>query len=137
MILPGAFFSAFNIFFLRQFMLGLSREVEEAALMDGAGPLKVFWRITLPMTTAPMTTLALLTFINTWNDYFWPLLVTNDDSVRPLTLGLAIFKQSSPQASIDWSGLMSATLVAAIPMLLLFVIFGKRIINSIGFTGTK
>ncbi|HEX3779610.1 MAG TPA: carbohydrate ABC transporter permease [Pseudonocardiaceae bacterium] len=137
MILPGAFFSAFNIFFLRQFMLGLSREIEEAALMDGAGPLKVFLRITLPMTTAPMATLALLTFINTWNDYFWPLLVTNDDSVRPLTLGLAIFKQSSPQASIDWSGLMSATLVAAIPMLLLFVIFGKRIINSIGFTGIK
>lgn len=137
MILPGAFFSAFNMFFLRQFMLGLSREVEEAALMDGAGPIKVFLRIILPMTTAPIATLGLLTFINTWNDYFWPLLVDNDDSVRPLTLGLAIFKQSSPQASVDWSGLMSATLVAAFPMLLLFMIFGKRIVNSIGFTGIK
>ena len=137
MILPGAFFSAFNMFFLRQFMLGLSREVEEAALIDGAGPIKVFLRIILPMTTAPMATLSLLTFINTWNDYFWPLLVDNDDSVRPLTLGLAIFKQSSPQAAVDWSGLMSATLVAAFPMLLLFMIFGKRIVNSIGFTGIK
>ncbi|HEX4226060.1 MAG TPA: carbohydrate ABC transporter permease, partial [Pseudonocardiaceae bacterium] len=87
MILPGAFFSAFNMFFLRQFMLGLSREVEEAALMDGAGPIKVFLRIILPMTSAPIATLSLLTFINTWNDYFWPLLVDNDDSVRPLTLG--------------------------------------------------
>jgi multiple sugar transport system permease protein len=137
MILPGAFFSAFNMFFLRQFMLGLSREVEEAALIDGAGPIRVFLRIILPMTAAPMATLSLLTFINTWNDYFWPLLVDNDDSVRPLTLGLAIFKQSSPQASVDWSGLMSATLVAALPMLLLFMIFGKRIVNSIGFTGIK
>ena len=137
MILPGAFFSAFNIFFLRQFMLGLSNEVEEAAIIDGAGPLRVCFRIVLPMSVAPMMTLTLLTFITTWNDYFWPLLVTNDESVRPLTLALAVFKQSSPQASLDWAGLMAATLVAALPMLLLFMVFGRRLVNSIGFTGIK
>ena len=137
MILPGAFFSAFNIFFLRQFMLGLSNEVEEAAIIDGAGPLRVCFRIVLPMSVAPMATLTLLTFITTWNDYFWPLLVTNDESVRPLTLALAVFKQSSPQASLDWAGLMAATLVAALPMLLLFLVFGRRLVNSIGFTGIK
>jgi ABC-type glycerol-3-phosphate transport system permease component len=137
MILPGALFSAFNIFFLRQFMLGLSTEIEEAAVIDGAGPLRVFFRIVLPMTSVPITTLALLTFINTWNDYLWPLLVTNDQSVEPLTLALAVFKQSSPQAAPDWAGLMAATLVAAFPMLLLFMAFGKRIVNSIGFTGLK
>lgn len=137
MILPGAFFSAFNIFFLRQFMLGLSTEVEEAAIIDGAGPLRVCFRIVLPMSVAPMATLTLLTFITTWNDYFWPLLVTNDESVRPLTLALAVFKQSSPQASLDWAGLMAATLVAALPMLLLFLVFGRRLVNSIGFTGIK
>lgn len=137
MILPGAFFSAFNIFFLRQFMLGLSHEIEEAAIIDGAGPLRVCFRIVLPMSVAPMATLTLLTFITTWNDYFWPLLVTNDESVRPLTLALAVFKQSSPQASLDWAGLMAATLVAALPMLLLFVVFGRRLVNSIGFTGIK
>ncbi|HEX8866628.1 MAG TPA: carbohydrate ABC transporter permease [Lentzea sp.] len=137
MILPGAFFSAFNIFFLRQFMLGLSHEVEEAAIIDGAGPLRVCFRIVLPMSVAPMATLTLLQFISTWNDYFWPLLVTNDESVRPLTLALAVFKQSSPQASLDWAGLMAATLVAALPMLLLFVVFGRRLVNSIGFTGIK
>ncbi|MEV6239309.1 carbohydrate ABC transporter permease [Lentzea sp. NPDC051838] len=137
MILPGAFFSAFNIFFLRQFMLGLSNEVEEAAIIDGAGPLRVCFRIVLPMSVAPMATLTLLQFISTWNDYFWPLLVTNDESVRPLTLALAVFKQSSPQASLDWAGLMAATLVAALPMLLLFVVFGRRLVNSIGFTGIK
>jgi multiple sugar transport system permease protein len=137
MILPGAFFSAFNIFFLRQFMLGLSTEVEEAAIIDGAGPLRVCFRIVLPMSAAPLATLSLLTFINTWNDYFWPLLVTNDESVRPLTLSLAIFKQSSPQAALDWAGLMAATLVSALPMLLMFLVFGRRIVNSIGFTGLK
>jgi ABC-type glycerol-3-phosphate transport system permease component len=99
--------------------------------------LRVCFRIVLPMSVAPMATLTLLTFITTWNDYFWPLLVTNDESVRPLTLALAVFKQSSPQASLDWAGLMAATLVAALPMLLLFVVFGRRLVNSIGFTGIK
>lgn len=137
MILPTAFFSAFNIFFLRQFMLGLSTEIEEAAIIDGAGPLRVCFRIVLPMSAAPIATLALLTFINTWNDYLWPLLVAGDDTVRPLTLALAVFKQSSPQAALDWAGLMAATLVAALPMLLLFVVFGRRLVNSLGFTGLK
>ncbi|PJJ73354.1 multiple sugar transport system permease protein [Diaminobutyricimonas aerilata] len=137
MILPGALFSAFNIFFLRQFMLGLSEEIEEAALIDGAGRLRVLFQITMPMTSGPIITLSILGFITAWNDYFWPLLVTSDDSVRPLTLALAVFKQSSPQSAPDWAGLMAATLVAALPMLILFMFFGKRIVNSIGFTGLK
>jgi ABC-type glycerol-3-phosphate transport system permease component len=137
LILPGALFSAFGIFFLRQFMLGLSTEIEEAAYIDGAGPLKVLFRITLPMSAAPIATLSLLTFINTWNDFFWPLLISNGPAVEPLTLGLAVFKQSSPESSTDWAGLMAATLVAALPMLILFMGFGRKIVNSIGFTGYR
>ena len=134
--IPGSA-GAFGIFFLRQFMLGLSAEIEDAAYIDGAGPLRVFFRITLPMTAPQITALSLLTFINTWNDYFWPLLIANSPSIQPLTLGLAVFKQSSPESSTDWAGLMAATLVAAAPMLLLFVVFSRRIVNSIGFTGIK
>jgi multiple sugar transport system permease protein len=137
LLLPGALFSAFNIFFLRQFMLGLSSEVEEAALIDGLGPFGVLFRITIPMTSGPLVTLSLLTFINAWNDYFWPLLIANDPSVRPLTVALGVFAQASPQTQPDFAGLMAAALVAAFPMLVLFVIFGKRIVNSIGFTGIK
>ncbi|WP_078863786.1 MULTISPECIES: carbohydrate ABC transporter permease [unclassified Streptomyces] len=137
LILPGALFSAFNVFFLRQFMLGLSTEIEEAAIVDGASRMRIFFKITLPMTAAPIATLSLLTFINTWNDYFWPLLVTNGEHARPLTLALGVFKQSSPQAAPDWAGLMAATLIAALPMLVLFMVFGRRIVNSIGFTGLK
>jgi multiple sugar transport system permease protein len=137
LILPGALFSAFNIFFLRQFMLGISTEIEEAAVLDGAGKLTVLVRIILPMTAVPMITLSLLTFINTWNDYFWPLLVANTQDVQPLTLGLSIFKQASFQNQPDWAGLMAATMVAAVPMLLLFMVFGRRIVNSIGFLGIK
>jgi len=137
MILPGAFFSAFNIFFLRQFFLGISSEVEDAALIDGAGRLRVLFRIVLPMAAGPVTTLTILGFIGYWNDYFWPLLISSDESTQPLTLALAVFKQSSPQAMPDWSGLMAASLLAALPMLVLFMFFGRRIVNSLGFTGVK
>ena len=137
MILPGALFSAFNIFFLRQFMIGLSTEVEEAAIIDGAGPLRILFRMILPMSSGPVTTLSVLGFIGLWNDYFWPLLVTTDDSVRPLTVALAVFKQASPQSMPDWAGLMAATLVSALPMLVLFMVFGRRIVNSIQFGGIK
>lgn len=137
MILPGAFFSAFNIFFLRQFFLGQSSEIEEAALLDGAGKLRVLFQVTLPTAVGPITTLSILGFIAYWNDYFWPLLVSSDEHSAPLTLALAVFKQSSPQAQPDWAGLMAASLLAAVPMLILFVVFGRKIINSLGFTGIK
>jgi ABC-type glycerol-3-phosphate transport system permease component len=137
LILPGALFSAFGIFFLRQFMLGLSGEIEQAAHIDGLGPIGMLFRMTIPMSAGPLTTLTLLTFINTWNDYFWPLLIANDSSVRPLTVALGVFEQASPESQPDFAGLMAAALVAAVPMLLLFVIFGKRIVNSIGFTGIR
>jgi len=137
LILPGALFQAFTLFFLRQFMLGLSSEVEEAAIIDGAGPLRIFVRIILPMSSAPIATVSLLMFVNAWNDYFWPLLITNSQDVQPLTLALGVFKQSSPQAAPDWAGLMAAALIAALPMLLLFIAFGRRIVNSIGFSGLK
>lgn len=137
MILPGAFFSAFNIFFLRQFFLGQSSEIEEAALLDGASKLRVLFSITLPTATGPIITLSILGFITYWNDYFWPLLVSSDRRSQPLTLALAVFKQSSPQAQPDWAGLMAASLLAALPMLILFTVFGRRIVNSLGFTGVR
>jgi ABC-type glycerol-3-phosphate transport system permease component len=138
LILPGAFFSAFNIFFLRQFFLGMSSEMEEAAVVDGAGKVRILFQVILPNATTPIATLAILGFITAWNDYFWPLLVTTDgDSVRPLTLALAVFQQSSPGTATDWAGLMAAALVAALPMLVLFLVFGRRIVDSIGFTGVR
>jgi multiple sugar transport system permease protein len=137
LIAPNALFFAFALFFLRQFLLGIPAEIEEAAIVDGAGHFRILFRIILPMSSGPLTTLSLLMFIVAWNDYFWPLLVTSKDSVQPLTLALGVFKQSSPNTAPDWAGLMAATLVAALPMLALFVAFGRRIVNSIAFTGFR
>lgn len=135
--LPSMLMTPFAVFFLRQFFLGISREVEEAALIDGAGKIRVFFRLILPMASAPIATLAVLTYITAWNDYFWPLMVSYTDSSRVLTVALGVFKSQSPQSGTDWAGLMAATLVAALPMIVLFGLFAKRIVNSIGFSGIK
>ncbi|GAB4098229.1 carbohydrate ABC transporter permease [Sinomonas halotolerans] len=137
LVLPYVFMTPFAIFFLRQFFLNMSREVEEAAMLDGAKHLRIFFQIVLPNAAAPIATLALLTFIGQWNEYFWPLLVASEPDVRVLQVGLGVFKSQSPQGAPDWSGLMAATLVSALPVLILFAAFGKKIVNSIGFSGIK
>lgn len=135
--LPSMLMTPFAVFFLRQFFLGISREVEEAAQIDGASKVRVFFQLIIPMSMAPITTLAILTYITAWNDYFWPLMVSYTDASRTLTVGLGVFKSQTPQTGPDWAGLMAATLVAALPMLILFIATAKRIVNSIGFSGIK
>ncbi|AXG79151.1 carbohydrate ABC transporter permease [Streptomyces paludis] len=135
--LPTMFMTPFAVFFLRQFFMNLPRELEEAALLDGAGKVRIFFQLLLPTAAAPMMTLGILTYITAWNDYFWPLMVSYSDSSRVLTVALNIFRSQTPQSGTDWAGLMAATLVAALPMLLLFGVFARRIVNSIGFTGIK
>ncbi len=137
LVLPTLLMTPFAIFFLRQFFLGIPYELEEAAMLDGAGRARTFLRIILPMSGAPITTLAVLTYIAAWNEYFWPLLVGQSENVRVLTVALGIFRSQTPQGSPDWSGLMAATLVAALPIVILFLALGKRIVNSIGFSGIK
>jgi multiple sugar transport system permease protein len=136
-MLPGLFMTPFAIFFLRQFLMNISTEVEEAAQIDGASKARVFFVLAIPMTVGPIATIAILTYINSWNDYFWPLMVSYTDSSRVLTVALGNFNAQTPQTGPDWAGLMAATLVAALPMLLLFMAFARRIVSSIGFSGIK
>ena len=136
-VLPFFFMTPFAVFFLRQFFLGISREVEEAALLDGAGHVRTFFRIIVPMSWGPITTLALLQYVQAWNEYFWPLLVGSERSVRTLTVALGVFRSQTPNTGPDWPGLMAATLIAALPVLLLFIAFGRKIVDSIGFSGIK
>ncbi|MEU3734191.1 carbohydrate ABC transporter permease [Streptomyces sp. NPDC033538] len=135
--LPTMFMTPFAVFFLRQFFMSIPLEVEEAALLDGAGKVRVFFRVLLPMAATPVLTLAVLTYITSWNDYFWPLMVSYSDSSRVLTVALAVFRAQTPTTGTDWSGLMAATLIAALPMLLLFGLFARRIVTTISFTGIK
>jgi multiple sugar transport system permease protein len=134
---PYFLMSPFAVFFLRQFFLGINREVEEAARIDGVSLFGSFWRIVVPLSGPPLATLGILTFISTWNEYLWPLLVGQQENVRVLTVALGVFRAQTPQGAPDWSGLMAGALLSILPSIILFLVLGKRAINSIQFSGYK
>jgi len=134
---PNLLMSPFAIFFLRQFFLTIPNEIEEAATIDGAGRFRTFFTIIVPMAASSVATLAVLTFIGQWNEYLWPKLVGQDRSVRVLTAALGNFRSQTPQGTPDWAGLMAATWVSALPILILLLLVGKRLVNSIQFSGIK
>jgi multiple sugar transport system permease protein len=134
---PALLMTPFAVFFLRQFFLGVNRELEEAALIDGAGRLRTFFQIIVPISQPAVATLAIITFINQWNDYLWPLIVGRDEGSRLLTVALGIFRSQTPNGAPDWGGLMAGTTLALLPTLALFLAFGKRVVNSVGFSGFR
>ena len=136
-VAPTILMTPFAVFFLRQFFLGINREVEEAALIDGASIPVVFFRVVLPMTVPALTTLAVITFISSWNNYMWPLIIGNKENVRVLTVALGVFRSQTPQGAPDWTGLMAGTTLAIIPTFILFMVAGRKILDSIQFTGFK
>lgn len=134
---PTLLMTPFAVFFLRQFFLGVNREVEEAATIDGASILTTFMRVVVPITVPALTTLAIVTLIATWNNYLWPLIIGSDPSVRVLTVALGIFRSQTPQGAPDWTGLMAGTTIAIIPTFIIFMLLGRKILDSIQFTGFK
>jgi multiple sugar transport system permease protein len=136
-VAPFFLMTPFAVFFLRQFFLGISREVEEAALLDGAGRWKIFWQLILPMSAAPLTTLAVLTYITAWNEYMWPLVAGDSDGTRVLTVALNAFKSATPQIAPPWAPLMAGTFLAAVPIIVLFMFMARRMVDAIGFSGIK
>lgn len=137
MAAPFFFMTPFAVFFLRQFFLGINREIEEAAQIDGASYFTIFRQIILPISRPPVTTLAIITFITMWNEYLWPSVVAREEQVRPLTVALNAFRQQNPSGVPDWSGLMAGTFLAIIPVIILYLVVGRRVIDSIQFTGFK
>jgi len=133
LILPGGA-SAFGVFLLRQFFLGIPMELEEAAFLDGASHLRVFAQVMVPLCKPALGTLAIFTFIGFWNDFAWPLIVTNDLQMRTLPVGLAIFQG---QYVTQYSMLMAAAVLATVPMLVAFLVFQKNITEGIAMTGLK
>lgn len=137
MVAPFCLMQGFSVFFLRQFFLAIPRDIEEAALLEGASQGYIFARVVLPLSSSALATIAMLTGINLWNEFFWPYLVAKDESHQVLTVALQTFKSQTPQGQPDWTGLMAATAVAVLPVLLLLVVFGRRVIESVQHSGGK
>jgi multiple sugar transport system permease protein len=133
MILPFVS-SAFGTFLLRQFFMTVPKELEEAAFLDGCGHLGFLFRILLPLSKPILATLAIFTFMWSWNNYLWPLVVTNRIEIRTLQYGLAMFKE---EGGINWGQLMAGTTIATLPILIIFFIAQKQFIEGITLTGLK
>jgi len=137
LIAPSFLMTPLTVFFMRQFFLSQSVEIEEAALLDGADRFRIFLRVSLPLSAPALATIAILTFVSSWNDYLWPLVVGRNEEVRTLTVALGLFRSQQQTSLPDWSGLMAATTLMIIPTLILFLILGRRIVNSIQYSGFR
>ncbi|MDK4705966.1 MULTISPECIES: carbohydrate ABC transporter permease [unclassified Rhizobium] len=133
LIIP-AIFNAFGIFLLRQYYLSLPREIEEAAVIDGAGYWRIYWSVILPLSRPIMSALAILFFLANWNSFLWPLTITSNPNLWMVQVGIANFKS---QYSASWNYMMAASTIVAIPTLILFVIFQRQIMDSLKTSGLK
>lgn len=133
LFLPGMF-SAFGTFLLRQFFLALPPELHEAARLDGAGPIRIYWSIMLPLARPGLIALGLLTMIWSWNDLLWPLIVNNDPGKMTLSVGLANLQGVY---LTNYPILMAGALMATLPLIIVFVVMQRRVVEGIALTGTK
>lgn len=125
---------AFNIFLLRQFYLGIPRDISEAARIDGCSEFRIYWNIMLPLAKPALATVAIMTFLFTWNDFLGPLIYLSDKAKGTLALGLSMFVG---QYQTEWGALMAASLLMMLPMILIFFFFQKYIIEGFTMSGIK
>ncbi len=133
LIIPSIF-NAFGIFLLRQFYLGVPHEIEEAAIIDGAGYWRIYWSIILPLSRPILSALAILFFLANWNAFLWPLTIVSDQRLWVVQVAIASFQG---QYTASWNYIMAASTVVALPMLVLFVLFQRQIMESIKTSGLK
>ncbi len=126
--------SAFAVFFLRQFFMTIPRELEEAALLDGASRFRILMQIVLPLARPAIATITLFIFLSEWDNYLWPLIVTNSEAMRTLPIGLRFFvEESGSQLNL----MMAGAVMAVVPIILLFFMAQKQFIEGISMTGSK
>lgn len=134
MIVPAFFGSPFYIFLLRQFFMGIPRELEDAGIMDGAGRLQILWHIILPNAKPALAAVAVFNFQGVWNDFLYPLVFLQNQNNYTISLGLSFFRS---QYTVQWGYLMAASVVALVPVVIIFFVAQKSFIEGISFTGIK
>ena len=135
LIVP-AMFSAFGVFLMRQFFLSLPSELEEAATLDGSSTLSTFWRVMLPLTGPALATLTVFSFMASWNNFLWPLLIVSDQKLMTLPLALATLQGVYP-GQTQWNLIMAGTVVAVAPMILIFLLAQRWVVEGITTSGIK
>jgi multiple sugar transport system permease protein len=126
--------NAFSIYLFYTFFIGLPKELEEAARIDGASIIRTFWEIIVPISKPVFATVAILTFLTQWGSFLWPLMVTIDEQVRPLPVAISSFQTLPP---IQWADIMSFGVMMVAPILVVFLLFQKWFVEGVAATGTK
>jgi sn-glycerol 3-phosphate transport system permease protein len=134
MMLPF-FASGYGTFLLRQAFKQIPRDLEDAAVMDGCGGLRFLWHVLIPLAKPTLVAFGMISLVSHWNDYLWPLIVTDTPDVRTLTIGLGMFVQQ--ESGADWTLLMAATAFVTAPLMAIFLIFQRKFIESFMFSGLK
>ena len=127
--------NAFGIFLLRQYFMQVPDELLEAAKLDNANELQVLSKIMLPMSKPGISAIALLSFVGHWNDYFWPLVMTNSELVRPITIGVSRLKDT--EGELQWHIIMAGNMFLVLPILVIYLFSSRYIINSFAYSGIK
>jgi len=126
--------SAFGIFLLRQFFMTIPKDLEEAAIMDGAGRMRIFWSIILPLSKPALWTMSLYVFLAMWNEYMWPLVIINDLNKQVIQVGISQFVSGW---EVQWTLRMAASTVAVIPIIIFFLFVQKQFVEGISISGMK
>jgi multiple sugar transport system permease protein len=134
LIVPASLGGAFSTFLIRQFFLTLPGDLEDAALIDGASPIHIFFKIVLPLSKSVLAIVAVFTFMATWNDFLWPLLMITTPEEQTLTIGLSAMQG---RWGTRWPELMAGTLMSVTPILILLVLFQRYFEEGLAFTGLK
>ena len=127
--------SAFGIFLLRQTFKTVPKELDDAARVEGCSPMQVLWKVYVPLARPTYIAYGLVSISYHWNNFLWPLVITNSVTTRPLTVGLAIF--GAPESGVDWSIISAATLLAVAPLLVAFLLFQRQFVQSFMYAGIK
>jgi multiple sugar transport system permease protein len=135
LILPGLA-GPFGVFFMTQYFRGIPKELDEAALLDGASRFKLFWKVLLPLTLPAQATLGVFTFLGSWNEYWWPLISATRSDRFTLTVGLASSQMNYAQTS-GLGFLMAQAVFAAIPILVVYILFQKQIVGAMAGTAKR
>jgi multiple sugar transport system permease protein len=125
--------NAFSIYLFYQYFDSIPKELDEAATVDGAGWFRIYRSIVMPLAGPAVATVAILTFLPAWNQYLWPLMVTQSEAVRPAMVGIDYFKQ----LNVSWGQIMAYASVITVPVLVLFIAFQRSFVNSIASSGVK
>ena len=136
LIIP-AMFTAYGTFMLRQFFMTIPRDLEDAARIDGCSLFGIFWKIILPLSKPALATLTMFTFMASWNNFMWPLLVTNSQEKATLPVGLSYFQEVYQYTQPDWSLLMAGSLLAVLPVVIVFVFNQRFFVEGIKLSGIK